>query len=242
MKSFKQYLLEQENYEDFLRAHFGSEPAKPESHVLRSKMTGGVHKDIPLYIGIDSMTPHPFVGEGRRTMFQGSHPHYRQPKRIHSVIPMTFDSEAITNDKIHGKIHVVRYNATDAYDNIRNLWDANYKLNAPAEKLISKGKPARLLSAPDFMNHPILADNKIIHDEQDISIGEMLRQMHGGKQKYRNYPSDRYAFQVTHGRQDPNEEKKHIVSFFRKIKEKDDDNDDDGRNKTPDPSRGLQLA
>jgi len=241
MKSFKQYLIEQENYEDFLRAHFGSESAKPESHVLKSKITGGVHKDIPLYIGIDPMTPHPFSGEGRRTMFQGRHPIYRVPKRIHSIIPMTFDSEAITNDKVHGKIHVVRYNATDAYDDIRNLWDAHSKLNAPLEKLARQGKSVRLLSAPDFMNHPTLANDTIIHDEEDISIGEMLRQMHGGEEKYRNYPSDRYAFEVTHGEQDPNEEKKHIVSFFRKIRGKDDDGGGSG-SETPDPSRGLQLT
>lgn len=238
MKSFKIFLFEEEDFEQFLRAHFGSEPAKPESHILRSKITGGIHGDIPLYIGVDPMSPYPLTGEGERDMFRGKHPHYKFPRRIHSIIPMKFDSEGIINDKVHGKIHVVRYDGSDAYRQLRALWQQNDVLNKPAEEQLKKGKAARLLQAPDLMNHPILADNSIIHDEENISIGSKLREFHGGSEPYRAYFNDPYAYSQRH-KNVPGESFRDIFAFYRKIKGR-DGGDEESVPETPKPSMELQ--
>lgn len=212
MISFKQFLLENEDYETFLKAHFGSEPAKPESHVLTSKITGGVHKDIPLYIGVDAMSPYPLPQEGKKQMFDGTHPTIKSPKRIHSLIPMTFDSEAVVDHPKHGKIHVVRYNATDAYNTIRSLWNHSDELN----RKIAGGRI--LYKAPDFLNHPILAQDKVTHDDKDISVGEQLRKMHGGTEPYGHLYDDEYAYKQRH----TGENQIDIFSFYRKMGKKDD--------------------
>lgn len=222
MKSFKTFLLEQENYEDFLRAHFGSEPAKPMTHTLTSKITGGVHRDIPLHIGIDARTP----GASRKNMFNGKHPIYKVPHAIHSVVPMTFDSEAIMNDKVHGKIHIIRYDASDAYNQIRELWRKNEKASS-------------ILKAPDFMNHPILANDTIMHNDEDISIGGFLKQFHGGEDKYRAYMSDRYSDKARNS--DDPEFKKDIFAFYRKIRS-DDGGGDGSSSDKPSPTLQLQPA
>ena len=235
MRSFKQYLSE-ENFEDFLRAHFGSEPAKPEEHILQSRITGGRHDNIPLYIGIDARLRYPHAGEGERTYFSGRHPTIKQSRRIHSVIPMKFDSEAVATDPVNGKIHIVRYDATEAYNQLRSLWQENERINAPAEKALRAGRPALLMSAADFMNHPILAGDRIIHDGQDISIGEALRKMHGGETGYKSYMRDPYAFKMRHGGEEP----KDIVSFYRKIRTGGNDGGSDFS--TPTPTTDLQLT
>lgn len=223
MISFKQFLFEQEDFETFLRAHFGSEPGKPESHVRTSKITGGEHRDVPLYIGVDPMSPHPLPGEGEKKMFDGSHPMYKSPKRIHSVVPMTFDSEAVVDHPRHGKIHVVRYNASNAYNQLRSLWDNNDNLN----RRLAGGRI--LLKAPDFLNHPILAQDKIVHDDENISVGEHLRKMHGGDEQYKHLYDDNYAYQQRH----TGENQVDIFSFYRKIKNKDDNDGGSGFHTTP---------
>ena len=240
MKSFKQYIFEEENFEDFLRAHFGSEPAKPEEHVLQSRITGGRHENIPLFLGIDARIPHPHMGEGERTYFSGRHPTIKQPRRIHSVVPMTFDSEAVMNDPVFGKLHVVRYDATNAYDRLRSLWKEGDRINAPAERALRAGKPAILMSAADFMNHPILANDTIIHDGRDISIGEALRTMHGGEKRYTAYMRDPYAFKMRH--EGPKEEQKDIFSFFRKMDTGKNDGGGGSDAPTPTPTRDFQLT
>lgn len=231
MKSFKTFLLEQEDFEQFLQAHFGTEAAK--SPVLRSKVSGQPHPmEIPIVTTVPVISTDPNDTNAihrwaeRVRMGDSKNPAYRvHPEQT----SLRFHSEQIrTHPETGQKYHILRYDASDVENQILNL-NAEYKKVQPHKK-----GNVTLIQRPlaRFVNNPYTPDRGL--SGVAPSVGGILSAAHG-LQGY-----DLAADHGIYNDSDRNLLTSNIITYAAKIPRKrgrGDDNPQESPDPKPDPSR-----
>ena len=232
MKSFKIFLLEQEDFEQFLQAHFGQEVAK--SPVVKSKFSGQPHPtDIPVltHVPVISTDPndpdaiHRWADRVRRG--DSKNPAYR----VHpEETTLKFHSEQIrTHPKTGQKYHIVRYDANNVERQMAIL-SAEYKKVQPHKK----GNVTLIQTPlPTFVNNPWTPDRGL--PGVAPSIGSILTAAHGLKGY--NLAADHEIMNDT----DRNLLSDNIVTYAAKISKKNDGDDDNNQQISPEPKPDLSY-
>lgn len=258
MISFKQYLIEVEDYEKFLKAHFGSETTP--SPVLKSKFSGQPHPDIPITIIKPSVTlPHDPTDE-RATERWHSIMARMDPKvsawRTHDEIPiLKFHSETMRTNKRGAKYHILRYDASEAMSVLDRLNDQIKKI-PPVRG--SKGGIIRQIPNAVFLNDPYTpwrhgtTSLASLHTNQTKSqvnrniksIDSILRATHN--LNYERTPSSYYLANDILGVTDHERDlsKQGIITYAAELKSQggDDDTPPPSAPKEPKPDLSFDIS
>ena len=232
IKTFKTFLLEQEDFDQFLQAHFGQEAAK--SPVVKSKFSGQPHpSDIPVLTHVPVISTDPNDPDAihrwadRVRMGDSKNPAYRvHPEQT----TLKFHSEQIrTHPETGQKYHIVRYDANDAERQMATL-SAEHKKVQPHKKgnvtLIQR-------PLPRFVNNPWTPDRGL--PGVAPSIGSILTAAHGLKG---------YDLAADHGMMndtDRNLLSDNIVTYAAKIPKKKDGDGGNDPQKSPEPKPDLSY-